>query len=268
VRESISVQGRKQTMMLALIPLFVGCSGSPEIPPRPDTGAPNYAYNGGPFLSPAHGQTGLPTDVSLIAHGATSKLPENYPVPEAMRVTDLTDGGHVEGSTQQVLEDLLFTPSQAWQTGHRYAWTLDPKAGVPHGPELEFPEELIGTTVFDTSDGLEVLGVSYDLMGRLCLILSRPIAAEQTIDLRVHVNDEALEDVEFALLSEEEEEDIALFPLADNDPGLEIACTELSIPLEAGAGVRTWFAESGPWWFELTDTDWWPVIASLRRNEP
>ena len=52
------------------------------------------------------------------------------------------------------------------------------------------------------------------------------------------------------------------------DPGLEIACTELSMPLEAGAGVRTWFAESGPWWFELTDTDWWPVIASLRRNEP
>ena len=137
---------------------------------------------------------------------------------------------------------------------------------MPHGPDLTFPENLIGTAVFDTTSRLKMLngGVSAD--GRTCVVFSRPIDPQtDSGTLRLTVNDIEVESPLYSLLSAD---DIGVtFDLDPDDPGVSVVCITSPTPIAAGASLRLWWGANGPWRIDLLQATPDELVERLRWSD-
>lgn len=217
------------------------------------------------FVSPLAGQTGVPLEMDLLVKGGAVEIPPDYPMGEVIRVVDLVDGGFVPGTLTMDGLDLRFAADDGWAEDRRYAWTVDPAAHVPHGPELPIPAHLVGTSAFGTGEGLDLLGSTLDLDGRACVVASRPTDEADPDDLRVTVNDVALDDA--ALIKLDPTEWTPGFALDEVDPYVDVWCLETATPLEAGGALRVWWGDSGPWRMEIRDVPVGDLVIELSRGD-
>lgn len=242
---------RKTTLSMLILALTtVACDGG---------GAPVQSY-----IAPVAGQTGIPVDLALLVRNAAQEIPPDYPIDDAIRVVDLDQGGFVAGVVEIDGVDLLFTPDEAWAEGRRYAWTIDPVAHVPHGPELPLPENLVGTQAFGTSESVDVLASAIADDGQPCVVLSRPIPDMQTRGIRVTINDVEIEEARLVPLDPQEwNPNLERFP---EDPYIDVYCLDAPVEVEAGATIRTWLGEEGPWRHEIRDLPVEDVVIELQRG--
>jgi hypothetical protein len=227
------VSMRRIVFVVGALPTIGGCVGADE-------------GDLATYAAPLHRQTGVPDGLARRVIGAAAEIPPDYPIGDVIRVVDLEGGGFVPGSVQRSGDaDLVFEPYEGWRADRRYAWTVAPPTSVPHGPELAFSADLVGTAVFDTSDRLDVLGAAFDAAGlQVCVVLSRPFEPAIEDVVRITANDVEIHAVLYPL---DADAWAPTFDLSDDDPGVDVACIDSEEPLEPGTSLRIWWNEEGPW---------------------
>ena len=224
-----------------------------------------------PFIAPLDGQTNYPTDLPIRVVSSEIDIPNDYPIPELIRVSRLdvvcdddSDCGNVPGNVVFDRDGLTFYPNSDWRPNRRYAWKVAPPNAVAHGPDLVFPDHLIGTAVFDTTPRLKLLNGGVDADGRTCMVFSRPIGEDDSGTLRVTVNDIEIEDAVFSLLGPN---DLGPgYDLDPDDPGVSVVCLETDSPIDAGASLRLTWGSNGPWKIDLIAATPDELVESLRRG--
>jgi hypothetical protein len=213
--------------LLLAITFLAGCGGGDSNPP------PVY-------ISPFVGQTDVALDTPLFVRHGASQIPPGYPTNEPVRVVDLDQGGFVPGEITVDGDDLSFAPDGGWAAGRRYAWTVDPMYGVPHGPLLGVNDNVDGTGAFTAGYDPTVLGAGL-FQDTVCLLLSEPWDEQE---FTVTANDVPIDDVSVELIDR---------PVADDDtdwhshfPG-DVACLDSAFPVAPGAALRVWWGDRGPW---------------------
>jgi hypothetical protein len=214
------------------------------------------------FVSPLAGQTGVPSDMELLVRGGAVEIPPDYAVGDVIRVVDLEDGGFVAGQVLMEGWDLRFVPEEPWADGRRYAWTVDPAGHVPHGPELPIPANLVGTSAFGTSEAIDLLGSTLDDDQRACLVASHPL--EEAGEVRITANDVEVEDVTLEELREIEW--VPGFARDPSDPYVQVWCVNSATPIAAGAVLRVWWGEQGPWSLTVREIPVEDLVIELHRG--
>jgi hypothetical protein len=217
------------------------------------------------FIAPLDGQTNFPTDLPIRVVSSLIDIPDGYPIPELIQVTNADNGLPVPGNITIDSTGLTFTPNNDWRPNRRYVWNIEAPRAVPHGPELVFPDNLLGAAVFDTTPRLKMLIGGVDADSRTCAVFSRPVNNETDAGtLRVTVNDIEIEDAVFSELAPGE---IGPgYPLDPSDPGVSVVCMTTSSPITAGASFRLWWGSNGPWRVDLLDATPDELIEILRRG--
>ena len=219
------------------------------------------------FIAPLDGQTAFPSSLVLTVR-APFAVPPDYPIDDMIRVLDMTDGVDIGGTTATETGLITFAPDGDWPAGHRFAWTIDPKLGTPHGPEVLLPDDVVGTAVFSTSTALHVLGAALE-EDALCLILSRTVRADDDgafPPIRVTVDDVdvGLDSSQLDFLPHTDWIDLP--ELDEADAGVDVACLTSPPTAQPGSTVRVWVGDDNPWLYELEDTDVYGVLGALRRT--
>jgi hypothetical protein len=225
-----------------------------------------------PFIAPLDGQTHYPIDLPLRVVSAGIDIPNDYPIPDLIRVSRLDvvcdddpTCGLVSGNIVLDSHGITFTPNDGWRPNRRYAWKVAAPTPVPHGPELSLPEHLVGTAVFDTTPRLKLLNGGVDEDGRTCMVFSRPIdQARDSGTLRVTINDIEIDDALFSMLGPDE-----LGPgydLDPDDPGVSVVCLTTEQPITGGASLRLTWGKNGPWRIDLLDATPDELVELLRRG--
>ena len=218
------------------------------------------------FIAPLHGQSDVPVAMELMLRTGGVSWPPNYPIPEGfIRVVDLQEGGLVNGIIYRSGDDILFKPSQPWEPNRRYSWTVDMVNSEPHGPEFYFPENLMGTAAFDTSNDLALLGASYEATeDQICMVFSRPLTANDAGELVISVDDVLIDDAVLELLTDEDWG--KPYDLLPDDGGIGIMCLQTEVDVEVDDALRVWWGNDGPWHVRLRDSDIEQVVIDLRRG--
>lgn len=215
------------------------------------------------FVVPFDGQTAVALDAPLRVQAADLEVPPDYPVGELVSVVDLLDGGFVAGSLSNDAADLLFTPDRGWRQDRRYAWTVRVPDDVPHGPHFSAPEDVLVSSVFDTTDRVDVLAAGLTPSGTPCVILSEAPAGDFVPD-RVTLDDVDVEDAVFSPYAFDEWD-----PSVDV-PGLEttadVVCVQSSAEVVAGTRLRLWVDGSGPQLVEVQDRTPRALLVDLHRG--
>lgn len=218
-----------------------------------------------PFIAPLNGQTNYPTTLPLRVVSSDIDIPEGYPLPDIIRVTNADNGLPVEGNISVQSDGIVFTPNDDWRPNRRYVWNVDLPNGVPHGPEVQLPEHLRGVAVFDTTLRIKMLMAGVDESERTCAVFSRPV--DQQTDagtLRVTINDIEIEDALFQALTAA---DLGPpYPLDDDDPGVSVICFTTNTPVTEGASLRLWWGSNGPWRMDLVSATPDELVELLRRG--
>lgn len=204
-------------------------------------------------ISPMDGLTAVSPDEPLVAYGAAREIPPGYPLGDLITVVDLADGGYVDGEVMVEGTDLSFYPAQNWSGDRRYAWTVGEDEHVTHGPELPIPEESRGTAVFSRIGRPEALG-AWSEDPDVCVLLSQPEVALNVRDLRLTVNDVAVESFNL--------HEVAL----GVDAPVTGVCISATLPIGAGSTLRVWWGNEGPWRFNAEDTSSDALIQRLTRQ--
>jgi hypothetical protein len=213
----------------------VGCGADPE-PPGPS------------YIAPFVGQTAVDVATPLLVRGAGAVLPPDYAMAEAIRVVALPGGGFIDGDVVSDGDDLTFVADGGWVDGQRYAWTVDPLIGVPHGPELGIADGVEGTGVFTAGDDPTVLDVGLT-EDQACLLLSQDW---DSAPLQISVNDVAFDEVDVDL--------IPRVPATSADDWRsqlagDVICLNLPVPVSTGAAIRVTWGDHGPWRFVVSGLD-------------
>lgn len=191
------------------------------------------------YLSPMNGQTGWDPQQSLVAYAADMNLPEDYPLPELIRVTNLTDGGLVEGTVLRLDDSIRFTPDSPFEPNTRYAWMVDVPATVPHGPSLVFPESLQEPSVFSTESAVDVLGgglvTNEDGESTVCALLSRAWNAEEANEWTLRSDGQTHEAVATIRTMDSWGSDLEM---PEGHQGVDIACFDN--PFEGTPEAANW----------------------------
>ena len=228
---------------------------------------------GARFISPLDGQTGWGVDVPLVVQSQDMDLPDDYALPELLRVIDLDQGGIIEGTTVREQDFLTFTPSTSWPANRRFAWVVDVPAPVPHGPELTFPPELDEPAVFDTSSRIDVLGGSVDDDDRACVVLSRMLDGEDAGTWRVTSGDTDIAGVVGYLVPRSEWGPDLDFPTGD--PGVDVLCFDFGgsdpdptepAPVNPSDQVRLYWNGDQSWLITLSAGPVADEVVRLRRG--
>jgi hypothetical protein len=216
------------------------------------------------FVSPADGQTAVPRDLDLLVNRGALEIPPDYPVGDLIAVVDLDDGGIVPGTVTRDGADLLFHPDEPWRANRRYAWTVGGDDHDPHGPELPVPAALQGTSSFYTSVDVELLAAGLDDDGQACVVLSRPVAGLDRDHVRVTLNDVEVPDATVVVAPPESWD--PGYELLGDDPALDVVCVTTATPVDAGAEIRIWWGDRGPWRLTVQDAALSDVVAGLYRG--
>ena len=210
------------------------------------------------YISPFVGQTEVALDAPLFVRNGAATVPPDYATPEAIRVVDLDQGGFVPGDVAIDGDDLSFAPEGGWAEGRRYAWTVDPMLGVPHGPLLGTADGIDGTGAFTAGYDPTVLGAGV-FVGDICLLLSEPWDGEAFV---VTANDVAVDDVTVEVLDR---------PVATDEddwhsktPG-DVACLNTASPIAEGTALRVWWGQRGPWRLVVSEQHPDDLFAVLHR---
>jgi len=226
---------------------------------------PQIRYMGPPaFIAPLDGQTGYPTGLPITVTSDRIDLPDDYLTPDLIRVSDLDTGAEIVGNLTFSDDGVQFVPNQDWRTNRRYIWTIDPPIPVPHGPELDFPDHLIGTAIFDTSKRLKLLNAGVDAEGNTCMVFSRTITSDDSGTLRVTVNDIEVEDAIYSILEPASVGN--QYTLQPDDEGVSVVCFQTALPIDSGASLRLWWGNEGPWRVDLIDATPDELVRILRRG--
>ncbi len=221
--------------------LAAALAGCVEIDPPP----PERAY-----IAPLDGQTEVAGSARLLVRTGSFEVPPQYALPELVRVTDLEDGGAVEGTTEIASDTIVFTPLGGWAANRRYAWTIPALVSTAHGPSMDLPAHLVGTAAFDTSADLYMLGATWDPNeALLCLVFSRRLTADDTGVLRVTVDDEEIAETLVRLIPDEEWG--KPYELYDEDDGIDVMCIDDGVDRAEALSVRVWWGDEGPWYADL-----------------
>lgn len=175
------------------------------------------------WIAPVDGQTAFAPELPVTVYTGDFDVPPDYPINEYIWVDNLDDGGRVEG--EFVIDDdaIRFWPDAPWAEDTRYAFTVQSRETVPHGPELALLSRLEGTAAFETSDRLRLIAASYDNERDLCLILSRALAdGEELVFTGAYADTETLtiDGVAEATLKDW----VDPFELDEGDPGVGFVC--------------------------------------------
>jgi len=192
-------------------------------------------------------------------------MPPDLPIPEDfVRVIDLDAGGLVSGELHRDETRVYFEPSAVWAEGGRYAWSVLPLERHPHGPQFQFPDHLLGTAVFETSDSMQLLASGVDsIEKRTCMVFSRVLTSSDTGGFVVTVNDVPLDDATFGIL---EAGDWGLpYALEVDDAGVTVVCFTTASDIEVGARLRVWAGGLGPWNVVLEEQNAEDLMIDLRR---
>jgi hypothetical protein len=218
------------------------------------------------FIAPLDGQTAVPASLALTVRAPFS-IPPDYPTDDMIRVLDLTDGVEVVGTTSPETGVVTFSPDADWAPGHRFAWTVDPKLGAPHGPEVLLPADVVGTAVFSTAPALHILGAALE-DDALCLVFSRTVQPEGLPEIRVTIDDAdiALDPAQLDIRSHSEWIDLP--ELDETDTGVDVACLPSPPTVQQDSSVRIWVGDDNPWFYELQDVGVYEVLGTLRRASP
>ncbi|MBN2800240.1 MAG: hypothetical protein JXX28_13960 [Deltaproteobacteria bacterium] len=232
---------------LVLLPLLAACGGDPAAPPAV-------------WLAPLAGQTGVPTDLPLVVHTGSLRIPPDYALPDLIRVVDLETGGFVAGRVDVLDDTVHFVPTAGWRAARDYAWTFDPARGVPHGPELDIPDFGGNAPIFSTSSRVDLLAASLDEEGRVCVITSRPLTGDDEGVLRFTADEVEVDTLWVELIPQVEPST----ELEDGDPGVSVLCATLSTELGAGAELAIRWGELGAWRLTLLDLPLTTALQDLR----
>lgn len=230
----------RSVIIAGLFPFFAACvEFEPETPERA-------------YIAPMDGQTGVPTSLPLLVRTGDFRVPPFYQTPDFIVVTDLEDGGDVPGIIEVTADALTFRPRGFWRANRRYAWAIPSIQAATHGPDLPMPDHLPGTAVFDTSDSLELLGASQNLLEEeLCLLFSRPLTDQDRGAIRITVDDVEIASTNVRLIPPEDWG--KPYELFENDPGVDVLCTEIDgdtdvvTDTDGASQIRVWWGDEGPW---------------------
>lgn len=245
---------------LGVLASLAACSGGDELV-------------GEQYISPLDGQTGWDPEQPLVAVAEDMDLPPDYPLPELIRVVDINRGGFVAGETIMAEGRVSFTPDEPFGEG-RYGWVVDVPEGVPHGPELDFPELLQIESRFDTTDRLDVLGGSVESAGdtvNACVVLSRRTTPDDDDSWTLEVGGEPVTELVGALADPAEWAADLEFP--EGDDGVDVICftapadndPEEEPLVAAGDLVRFRWGAQEPITVEMSDGPILDVVQRLRR---
>jgi len=234
-----------------LFALSSACNGESELESRS-------------YIAPLDGQTAWPLDLPLQVKSSEIEVPPDYDAPPTLRVYDLTTGGEIEGTVLSEDTGLTFVPHRDWLPRRRYIWNLDPVTSVPHGPDLSVPLDLDGVATFETDDPLKLLAGGVDESDRMCLVFSRVILPQDGGCCDITINDIALEEPFFEILSQSSIGEP--YPLLAGDTGVDIICVSSDTPIAAGASLRLWWGDEGPWKIDLQAATANDLIVGLRRG--
>ncbi|MBT3222900.1 MAG: hypothetical protein HN348_27805 [Proteobacteria bacterium] len=243
---------RYQSLPIIILALSLGsCPGGEEQPTRA-------------FIAPLHGQSDVPVEMELMLRTGGVNWPPNYPIPAGfIRVVDLGEGGLVDGHIYRSGNDILFRPYDPWEPNRRYSWTVDIVTSEPHGPEFSFPDNLMGTAVFDTSNALALLGASLE-SDQICMVFSRPLSAKDAGDLVISVDDVLIDDALFEILTDEDWG--KPYELLPDDEGIGVLCFETAGNVNVADPLRVWWGDAGPWHVQLHDSGIEWLVSDLRRG--
>lgn len=245
-------QWRNLTVTGVLLGSLAGCNGGETDSVRA-------------YIAPLDGQSAVAADLRLMLEIGDISMPEDLPIPEDLiRVIDLNEGGDVVGELRREGTRVYFEPVEPWEDGGRYAWSVLPLERHPHGPQFRFPQHLLGTAVFHTSDSIEMLASGLDsLEERTCMVFSRPLTGADSSAFAVTINDVGVDDAVFEVL---EAGDWGLpFALETGDDGVSVVCFSSSSSIEAGARIRVWAGGNGPWNTFLEEKTADDLMIELRR---
>lgn len=214
-------------------------------------------------ISPAAGQT-LVGSTQPLRVERPFDYPQDFPLPDVIRVVraeavDPSDAwipGELELTDAGTLQ---FMPAEPWEADTTYVWTVREPLADTRRPQLDVPEQALGTAEFTTSGRVDVLAAGWDGPGRLCAVLSRPIDATIVDELRLTVDDEP---VPIALLELLDDDALQGGHHVD-DQGLAAICLGTSL-VSDGERARIWVGDR-PWLFELGDVSPQELALALRR---
>lgn len=240
-----------------------GCPG-PTDSSEPDQG----------FISPVTGQTAWPTDAPLTLFAPSLDLPPDYPLADALRVTDTTTGEQVLGRIEQSREFIQFFPQGRFREGRTFRWSVRLTDPIPHGPHYDLPEHMRETNTFTTSQALDALALDLDTeLGGICLILSRRIETSDVGTWRVWVNGDRVPQVVAQLIPQESWSHDFAFPI--EDPGVDVVCLDLNDPSDesfdlpiSGDEVEVRWGGRGTWSATIEQIRIVDHFARLRREIP
>jgi hypothetical protein len=223
------------------------------------------------FLSPALGQTAVPTGLPLRAASFGHGIPSGYALGQPFTVVDLDARTAVEGTVAIDADAVTFAPRGGWQEGRRYRWTFGAPATLPHGPEHRLPSTLDGVAWFSTGSDLRVLDAVITRPKRLCVVLSRPATEDEVAAIDLSLVDGCCTEpgapigVELEHLPAAEWGDVLELDPRD-DPGLDVACHAFdSGELEPESTLRIEVGDAS--WEGAVPTGTLPeVFDSLRRG--
>lgn len=217
---------------LLLLPFVAGCADVSVVP------TPVY-------IAPFVGQTGVALDTPLFVRHGAADIPPDYATADPIRVVDLDQGGFVPGEITIDGDDVSFSPDGGWAQGRRYAWTVDPMLGVPHGPLLGVDDDIDGTGAFTAGYDPTVLGAGL-FQESVCVLLSQPW---DDAPLSLTANDVPIVDAEIEILdrpvAEEPDDWHSRFPG-------DVACFSTDLPITAGTALRVRWGDRGPWRFVVS----------------
>ncbi len=224
------------------------------------------------FIAPLDGQSNVATNQDLLIRTGGLDLPDKYAIPQSfIQVVNLTEGGFVSGEVVRDEDDIRFLPNKAWEADTRYVWSISQIPALPRTPEYDFPENLTGEAVFDTSPAVDVLdiGLEEDEEGkglRPCGLFSREIVAPNA-EVNITIDDVIVDDVTFDIYSEDEWAKES-YKRVQDDPGVSVVCFNGIGDLEGGESLRLWWNESGPWQAILdSGTDVSTALMARRRSK-